>query len=184
MPTSLASDRTRRAVSYARLKGRRRCKVWLNDRLLDVPAWLQNALGYSASGSMVVDHIGQFPFEYDYLSEIGSRLFFDGEFEENEIRFFEKRITQHPAPVILDIGANVGLHSVRWAMTSPRAKVYAFEPSYATYQILARNILRAGLQGRVEAFQQAVSDHVGVAQFYECADNAYSSLKDTGRKAV
>lgn len=41
--------------------------------------------------------------------------------------------------VILDIGANIGNHSVFWAMHGAK-KIYAFEPVHATYRMLLKNI--------------------------------------------
>jgi len=47
--------------------------------------------------------------------------------------------------VILDIGANIGTHSVIFSRKSKLGKVYAFEPQSLTFSILQNNILYNGL---------------------------------------
>ena len=42
--------------------------------------------------------------------------------------------------VILDIGANIGSHSVYWAIERNAKKIYSFEPLKSTYDVLKRNI--------------------------------------------
>jgi len=47
--------------------------------------------------------------------------------------------------IILDIGANIGTHSVIFSRKSKLGKVYAFEPQSLTFSILQNNILYNGL---------------------------------------
>lgn len=54
--------------------------------------------------------------------------------------------------VILDIGANIGSHTVYWALEKNAKKIYSFEPLEATYEILERNIKLNKLEDRVETF--------------------------------
>jgi FkbM family methyltransferase len=60
------------------------------------------------------------------------------------------------SPVMLDVGANIGLHSIRlaWALRSARA--YAFEPVAENYRVLCRNVSRNRLESRVEPIHSAV----------------------------
>lgn len=41
--------------------------------------------------------------------------------------------------VILDIGANIGNHTVFWSLFSPAAKIISFEPQQLVFNILKRN---------------------------------------------
>ena len=50
----------------------------------------------------------------------------------------DKYIPEHST--ILDIGANIGSHSVYWSKERKARKVYAFEPLDTTYKILTTNI--------------------------------------------
>ncbi len=54
--------------------------------------------------------------------------------------------------VILDIGANIGSHSVYWALERNAKKVYSFEPLEYTYEILKQNIQLNSLEERVKIF--------------------------------
>jgi len=145
---------------------------------------LQLLLGYRVSNGTIIDRFGAFPFEYDFDSVIGGALFFGGYFEELEIRFFERRLAKANEFVVLDIGANIGLHATRWARVNRKGHVFAFEPSLKTSQILEGNIRTSAPFGNVTILREAVSNYCGESTFYECQDNAYSSLKDTRRKAV
>lgn len=54
--------------------------------------------------------------------------------------------------VILDIGANIGSHTVYWALERNAKKIYSFEPLDATYEILERNVELNKLQNCVETY--------------------------------
>src|SRR5262245_14487907 len=72
-------------------------------------------LGYASDGNIVVDRLGRFPLSYDRTSEIGGALFAAGTFEASEIDAIERILQRVAQPTILDIGANVGVHSIAWA---------------------------------------------------------------------
>jgi FkbM family methyltransferase len=76
-----------------------------------------------------------------------------------------------PGDVFYDIGANVGAYSlVADAATSGKCRIFAFEPSFANYAQLTRNIFLNKCQGRVVPLQIALSDTTGLVPFH------YSSL--------
>lgn len=51
--------------------------------------------------------------------------------------------------VIVDIGANIGSHSLYWAIECNASKIYAFEPLPAMFEVLEKNIDLNNLHGRV-----------------------------------
>ena len=53
---------------------------------------------------------------------------------------------------VLDIGANIGNHSLYFALEAGARKVVSFEPVPFTFDILARNMEVNGLEGRVEIY--------------------------------
>lgn len=144
----------------------------------------QKILGYVKQDDSVVDRMPYCYIEYNYNSDIGRNLFFNGSFEEKEIGFFSKKLLSEEKPLIIDVGANIGLHSIIWGKLMPGCKIYAFEPSPDTSEVLERNIRRNFLSGNIVLIPKAVSDREGTATFYQCDDNAYSSLKDTKRKSI
>jgi len=145
---------------------------------------MQAALGFEKHGAVILDKLDRARLEYDPRSDIGNNLFLYGQFEETEIRFFADLLQRIDTPVVLDIGANIGLHSIKWASSCPSLRAYAFEPSRQTFSMVRNNVDRTGTSARIEVIPQAVSNHVGVGKFFHCEDDAYSSLTDTRRKRV
>lgn len=145
---------------------------------------LQLLLGFKKTNHGVIDKLGSISLEYDPHSVIGNMLFVSGTFEESEFRFFKEILTRISQPVVFDVGANIGVHAIGWARACPRARIYAFEPSKATFELLRENVDRNNVGGNVEMIPDAVSNYVGVGEFFRCDDDAYSSLRDTNRKRV
>jgi FkbM family methyltransferase len=70
-----------------------------------------------------------------------------------------------PGTVVLDVGANVGFFTLRFASwVSDGGRVIALEPEAVNYEALVRAIAKAGLSGVVETIQAAVSDATGEAK--------------------
>ncbi len=116
---------------------------------------------------------------YDPSTEIGWQLLAHGSFEEAEIKFCQSILKSDS--VVVDIGANIGLHSIALGFVAKNGLVLSFEPSPRTYQQLCRNV--EGMTS-VVPINLALSSECKIARFFEAVDNAYSSLKDTGRKKV
>jgi len=170
-------------ISELRRRGRRAVLAKLGAYVFDHKA-IQQLLGFVKSKGHVIETFDHLEIEYEYASAIGRSLFFAGRFEQAEIEFFARLIASAVAPIVLDVGANIGLHSLHWAVANPHAAVYAFEPCPATREILQRNVHRNSLQTSVTIVPHAVSSQSGQAQFFACADSAFSSLKDTHRERV
>jgi len=146
---------------------------------------MPSLLMYKVEAGKVIDRLSVVPLVYDLNSDIGKRIFREGAFEEFEISYFENAIEAlNRNSTIIDVGANIGVHSIRWAEGNSNVEVYAFEPSRDTAAILEKNIALNQLEAKVHVVRNAVSDHAGEATFYECEDNAFSSLKDTHRKKI
>lgn len=65
--------------------------------------------------------------------------------------------------VIIDIGANIGNHSIYWGTQNSASKVYSFEAIKSTYDILFKNIELNQLNNIVIPFNIALSDENGNA---------------------
>lgn len=116
---------------------------------------------------------------FNLNSDVTKRLFLDNEFESNEINYCLEYIIDDS--VVLDIGANIGLHTVYFAQKAKNGIVFAFEPSKSTFRFLVNNT--CGLNN-VITLNFAVSDKTHMTKFYVSDDDAYSSLKDTQRKKI
>lgn len=117
---------------------------------------------------------------YDPIkSGIGHRIYWDGSFEGEELGICERFIENDS--IILDIGANIGIHSVFYSKIAKEGSIFSFEPSRDTFTILLRNVKNLS---NVIPFNLALSDKTEIVNFYECEDNALSGLKDTLRSPV
>jgi FkbM family methyltransferase len=67
-------------------------------------------------------------------------------------------------PVILDCGANLGMASLYFKWLYPEARIVAFEPDPETFQLLAKNIARNGLD--IQAHNCALWDQDGELNFF------------------
>ena len=69
--------------------------------------------------------------------------------------------------IVLDIGAHVGIHALLAGhRVGPDGHVFAFEPAPRTADLLERHISWNGLEGRIEAVREVVSDAVGATAFF------------------
>ena len=86
-------------------------------------------------------------------AELGMR------YEQAEIEALAARL---PAGgVLVDVGANVGLHSIQLARLVEGLRVLAFEPVGDTYSLLGRNIEKNGVGAQITPRRVAVSDRRG-----------------------
>lgn len=99
----------------------------------------------------------------DLNEGIDFSIFLLGSFEPDAVRCFEKRVK--PGDVVLDIGANIGAHTLRLAhLVGPSGKVLAFEPTAYAYAKLRANLeLNPELVPRVSVRQLLLADTPGAA---------------------
>ena len=86
----------------------------------------------------------------------------------------------HPDDNFIDVGANVGIYSLLASsiLKSGSGKVFAFEPSPATYERLARNLTANSIQN-VTAYQFGLSDSDASLGFVDGLDQV-SHLAEPG----
>jgi FkbM family methyltransferase len=93
---------------------------------------------------------------------IGQTLYLDGNYEPEL-----QRLMQHmnlSGSICLDIGANIGLHTVTLSeLVGAAGRVFAFEPETHNFQLLKQNLQTNGITN-VVAQQCAVSDQEGVCR--------------------
>jgi FkbM family methyltransferase len=79
-------------------------------------------------------------WELDLREGIDFSIFLLGGFELATLRLYESIV--RPGDVVLDIGANIGAHTLPFAkLVGKDGRVYAFEPTQYAYDKLRRNIL-------------------------------------------
>jgi FkbM family methyltransferase len=77
-------------------------------------------------------------------------------FELDLLREIDKLLNENS--VVLDIGANVGNHTVYWGNITKVKKIYSFEPVKTTFAILSKNIEINHLNGKVKLYNIGLSD--------------------------
>jgi len=86
-------------------------------------------------------------------------------YEKELVTCLLPRLSDYDA--VLDIGANVGLHTMFFARhISEDGRVIAFEPSPRAFERLLQHVRLNELRN-VDAFNCALADHAGVATLYE-----------------
>lgn len=98
-------------------------------------------------------------FLFNKRDFIGASINLYGEWCESEIELLGPYIREND--VILDVGANIGTHSVALAKKSPQGILLAFEPQRLLYQMLCANLALNGIQN-VYAYQAGVGDKPGL----------------------
>lgn len=93
-----------------------------------------------------------------------SGIFFKEDFHEVEFLSIVKDKYLKAGMVILDIGANIGNHSVYFSKIGKAKKIYAFEPIKSTYDMLCKNIEINDLKDIVYPNNCAVGEGTGKAK--------------------
>lgn len=96
-----------------------------------------------------------------------------GEFSEGEVHLFRQLL--QPGAVVLDIGANIGAHTLYFAgAVAPGGSVIAYEPQRVIYQMLCANLALNGITN-VRALLAGAGRERGMAQVpvldYTAANN-------------
>lgn len=134
--------------------------------------------GYCGGNKCTNNYFGN-SFEFIPTNDIGKKLFFNGTFESEEIQTCKSLINTDD--IILDIGGNIGFHSVHFSQYSPKGLVYSFEPSPDTFKILSKNCKPFQ---NIHPINIGIGSSEGQAEFHYASDHAYSGFKDTGKKSI
>ncbi len=125
---------------------------------------------------------------------------YDGEYILNRIentgKFYEQDILdkwilplREKIKIIYDIGANIGNHTLYFAVNTSAEKIYSFEPMIINYDVLQKNIIQNGLQNvtcfnlalgekKTTAFMEiAKENNNGSAQIVDKHDSSMTEVK-------
>ncbi len=75
--------------------------------------------------------------------------------------------------VFVDVGSNIGYHTLFVACSMPQAKVFSFEPNPSVREELLKNAHVSNVTN-VVIHATALSDHIGTAQFFAQSANSYN----------
>lgn len=135
-----------------------------------LPSRLVEAVG---SEEQSINYLG-YDVVFDKGNSLIERIKISGRYEPELVNFFCSKLFQLDHPVVLDIGANIGLISLNLVKSLEGVTVYAFEPGPHQYRYLAENVRRNELQQVVRVSNIALSDRNGVQSFFT-HENKHSS---------
>lgn len=103
-------------------------------------------------------------------------------YEPDETKVMD--ILSADARTVLDVGANIGLHAVRFARRNRGLRVFAFEPMPTSFVYLQRNIAANTVGHAVTALNYGLADTSGVVKFYlSPTAGTNASLKNVANSA-
>lgn len=129
-----------------------------------------NRINHAIARKNIDKHPQLVIFSFDH---IGLSLNLEGRYENSSLllveEFIEKKIANSRDKIALDIGANIGNHSI--SLAEKFKKVYAFEPNPITYEVLKINSTYAAEHKNVIPFNLGLSDTEGSLPFYISPSN-------------
>lgn len=97
-------------------------------------------------------YVPNYPVDYVQSCIVNGKTFY----ENGILKKLQSYINENA--VILDIGANIGNHSVYWAVKANARQIYSFEPVQDTFKILKKNIEINELTDKVKIFNIGLSN--------------------------
>ena len=119
------------------------------------------------------DHLVRFYLESRY-DLIGRDLFNGRFFEIAELEELARRVD--PSGTVVDVGANIGNHTVFFGVVMGAQRVLSFEPGAWAHSQAAFNIALNGLSDRVVLHKLALSDHDGTGRMTFWAKGNHGTL--------
>lgn len=120
------------------------------------------------STSFLVKYNGDSLINIDTTSFIEWKIFFFGYYEPDIIKIFKKHIKK--GDIVVDVGANIGAHTLVLSKLVGGGKVFAFEPHPQIADRLKKN-LEVNNISNVKVFETAASDTEGRITFYGVNSN-------------
>jgi FkbM family methyltransferase len=93
-------------------------------------------------------------------------------------------VPKRGAPLVVDVGANIGLFSLFALTENPRATVIAVEPAPQLFAILERNLNHHFDTGAVECVRALMLDEPGVQTLYYYADAPGESTRNPFERSM
>jgi len=104
---------------------------------------------------------------------VGRSLETYGEWAEAEVQLFSQII--RPTDTVVEVGANIGSHTLAMARLASEGRVHAFEPQPYVFSLLQKNILDNGLKN-ITLWNVAVGSEVGRVSMPYLSANIYSPI--------
>ncbi|MCR4555367.1 MAG: FkbM family methyltransferase [Alphaproteobacteria bacterium] len=118
-------------------------------------------------------YVPNYPDDFIQSLIVNRGTFYEIEFLEELQPYIKKNA------VILDIGANIGNHSVYWGLKADAKRIYSFEPVQDTFNTLKKNIKINELTDKVKIFNIGLSNEKigGRVSYYDPKDIGRTTVK-------
>lgn len=116
---------------------------------------------------------------YYYANDqfIGASLQYYGEYTKLEIDYVSPYLKDDD--IVIDIGANIGTHTLAYSSLVPKGQVLAFEPNKRSYDVLVKNVELNNLDN-VHVFRSGLGNKVGlelVTDYDPSVQGNYGTMK-------
>ena len=109
-------------------------------------------------------------FKIKIVDDIGRTIYERGDYSTSNIDFILNGIKYNNEDIFIDVGANIGWHSLTLERYRKELKnIYAFEPDPLNYSLLTEN-MRLNNSSRIIAINKALSDAKGKVTLYKDED--------------
>jgi FkbM family methyltransferase len=119
--------------------------------------------------TMTID-LGDHKMTFSPSDYIGRSIFVKGHFDRDHatrlVDILRERNIPTEGKVLLELGGNIGTHTVYFSLTGAFGRVLTVEPDPRNFPLLQTNIAQNGFAAKVTAVQCAVGDKVGEIDFF------------------
>ena len=98
-------------------------------------------------------------YYYDNDQFIGASLQYYGEYTSLEVDYVSSYLKDDD--IVIDVGANIGTHTLAYSKLVPKGQVISFEPNKRNYDLLIKNVA-INNRDNVHAFLGGLGDYVGL----------------------
>jgi FkbM family methyltransferase len=132
---------------------------WIDQGVTLVTKRGMVAIRIDREGPWIEDSSGFLWYYEGGLFGTGTWAEYGQEYERNETGLLAELLP--PGGTLIDIGANVGLHSIKLARRRNDVRIVAFEPVGSSVECLRRNIRKNSVAEKIEVHQLALASHTG-----------------------
>lgn len=120
---------------------------------------------------------------YSKGTSLVQRILDTGVYEAETCHAIAAELSRCKDPVFLDVGANIGLISLKVLAEVPGAAIHAFEPGAHQHDLFRRTIEGNKLQSRITLYSEALGKAAGEQSFsiHNTKDASGDGFVDTGR---
>ena len=96
--------------------------------------------------------------DLDIRESLERKIYFEKRYEEERLSYLIDKIHDYKIDTFIDVGANIGIYSLRIAKNVPSIKkIISFEPLIETFNKLQKNIYQNNLENKIDIYNYGLS---------------------------